>query len=536
MKAYYERPVGSGSRTDLRIAAVAASEGTAAALREAETLYSEEDRRKSAVRGAATFLLILGEYSKAAELLQEGGIDAFSKADLELLRGTHRRSEMKFSANPAIEIVQRYILALCDPHGGPSHTEFLVPEWRLLTFASQRNSLLSLLSAYARVADANATRPEGEIVVSNVQFVAEGDDATGYRVRFGDPSQNGAQKTIAWVVKRGNSYFVLGLRGDESTSGGEALALAEKGEIRGARRWLDWEREEVSGATSADPLASQPFLKLWPLRPEVSESDQILAAAASLALRGRHYERGRDVLIELRGKANDPQFKEAVDFALAQGLTRHMEFADAVPIWRDLWKRYPNSDTAVAGLGAALANSGQLDEALEFTGGFISRDAGYAAALRVRALVFRLRRQYAPAVDVLKRLCDTPKATADDWNRRAWLSLFARGVIEPDLEAAKTADRLTRQANAPAVHTLGSVEAEVGQLKEAHQMLVRYVSLVGSVNSSAQYLMGRIAEGLGLADAAAELYRRIPAPEHDFGETVYGLAQVRLDAMVAAGK
>ena len=80
------------------------------------------------------------------------------------------------------------------------------------------------------------TRALGEIVVSTVDLSAEGSDTAGYRIRYADTSSGGQQKTLGWVVRRENTYYVLGLRGDQATSGGEALALAKRGNLAGARQ------------------------------------------------------------------------------------------------------------------------------------------------------------------------------------------------------------------------------------------------------------------------------------------------------------
>ena len=56
------------------------------------------------------------------------------------------------------------------------------------------------------------------------------------------------------------------------------------------------------------------------------------------------------------------------------------------------------------------------------------------------------------------------------------------------------------RAAAPAeIHTMSAILAETGQLKEARQMLIRYMALFNAsegINVSARYVLGRIAEQL----------------------------------------
>jgi len=102
------------------------------------------------------------------------------------------------------------------------------------------------------------------------------------------------------------------------------------------------------------------------------------------------------------------------------------------------------------------------------------------------------------------------------------------------MEAASTADRLTQGRNSSQVHTLGSVQAETGHFKEARQALVRYLGFFdpsSGINDSAKYLMGRIAEGIGLNETAEKLYSALAKPKIETGDAAYDLAQIRLKIM-----
>jgi len=93
---------------------------------------------------------------------------------------------------------------------------------------------------------------------------------------------------------------------------------------------------------------------------------------------------------------------------------------------------------------------------------------------------------------------------------------------------------LTQNRNVNDIHTLGAVLAETGQLKEARQMLVRYLASVdpsAGMTDAARYLVGRIAEGIGLRDTAQETYSAIARPKVEAGDSVYDLAQIRLKVM-----
>ncbi len=367
-----------------------------------------------------------------------------------------------------------------------------------------------------------------------MEFVPEGSDAIGYRVRSADPTRNGARKTVAWVVRRGDAYQLLGLAGDQSTAGGEALTLAQKGDLAGARRWLNWEREEIAVPSSADPLAGEAFLKLWPLRAGIPERDQILAAAASLVARGHYYRQGADALSAIHAATEDRGFQADIDVAWADGLSRNGEYAEAAPIWRRVQRQYPDSEIAFAALGLALVRSAHLDDALALAASPKPDDDLYAAAQQTRARAFQAQHNYLQAVLAYQAACKSVKATAVDWNNEAWLTLFLPGELKPDVDAANTANRLTQGRNSADVHTLGSIQADTGQLKDARQSLVRYLSFFDAttgINESAQYLMGRIAEGIGLRETAEKFYSAIAKPKVDGGDAAYDIAQIRLKVM-----
>jgi len=537
LRSFYSRPEAASSRADLRIAAVAAAEDSTAALREAARLFPNEEDRKAMVHSAGEFLIWIGEYYKAAGLLGEGG-NSIPQSDLDMLRRAHRSDEIKFSANGPAAAVQRYILALCDQESGLHYSDLLTPEWRGLLLMEQRSELMALLSPFAHLgSEQHWAVAISEIAVSNVEFVSEGSDAIGYRVRFTDPARNGARTSVAWVVKRGDSYKILGLTGDQSTAGGEALALAQRGDLAGARRWLDWEREEITVPSSTDQLAAEPFLMLWPPRPGIPERDQVVAAAASLVARGRYYRKGVEVLSAVRTGTQDRSFQRDIDLAVAEGLGFNGECAEALPEWRRVHAHYPTSELAFDALGCALVWSGRLDEALALAASAKPDDDLYAVAQLVRARVLQVQRKYGEAVQAYQVVCSSAKATAGTWNSKAWLTLFAPGAVTPDVEAANTANRLTQGRSSYVWGTLGSVLAETGQLKEARQALVGYLGLFDpstGIDGAARYVIGRIAEGLGLRETAEESYSAIARPKLDGGDDVYDLAQVRLKIMQQA--
>jgi len=526
-KQFYAREEAKTARSDLKLAAIAAADGVSEALREAERLGQSDDARKTTLRQAALSLLAVGEYSKSAELLSAGSNASTPASDIDLLKRSRRRAETALSKNPVIATVQQAIYTVLDSALSPAFINLMTPEWRRIDPKAERAELLGMLTPYARIAgQALGTRAIADIVVSTVDFSFEGSDELGYRVRFADPAANGERKTIAWVVRRDGDYRILGLRNDLATTGGEALALAEKGNLDGARQWLDWQREEVRVPSVPDPLAGDPFVRLWPAT--VQSTDSILAAAADLVSQGPRYQDAIEVLNGVRQDAKDQAFAAIVDQARAIALLRRGRYAEALPIMRQLYKQYPGSANAFASLGTALIFEGKAAEALELARSVEPTSSMYAAALRLRARAAEYQGNYKDAIGIYQHLSEARNITAGDWNNMAWATLFAPGEAEPNMEWAQKAVQLTQGRNRAAIQTLASVQAEAGKLKEARETILRYIGERDPVDPGTLYVTGRIAEQLGLADATMAMYSKIDKPDRTNGVALYDLAKIRI--------
>ena len=535
VKSFYARVEGKNARKDLLIAALAAQESVAAALAEPQQVASSDEVRKNTLRLAARDLMLIGEYSKSAELYEAGlpPDDASTRLGVEMLRRARRSDEDRYSRDPVIAVVQQYIATLGERNTRDQYQELLTPEWRVLTYDTERSQLFGILTGFSRLGNQTLwARAISDIAIANADFMKDGDDATGYRVSFSDPSTNGTKRPIAWVVRRPEGYRILGLRNNQATAGGEALALTKRGDLAGARRWLDWEQELISPATGPDPLASEPFLKLWPPSRDLPEGDAILAAGASLTVRGLHYKDALPDLYEVRDRVPSGDSREVINHAIGDGLWLHREYSEETPLWRQLFASNPTSQIALNALGYSLAYCGLLDEALQL-GRSIKADNLLPTATRIQARVYSMRHQFADTLQVYRDLCGASKCEATDWNTFAWVSLFPAADVspsdaKPEIGAAETAVR-TSQGRIPAyVHTLATLQAQTGKIKEAHDGLLRYLGTGDNINDSALFLQGSIAEALNLPQVAIGIYGKISKPEILIGDSDYELAQIRI--------
>ena len=532
VKKFYEDET-NDAPLSYRLAALAVTDGAEAAQKVFDAAGVDASRQ-SQFTSAAQYLIFLHEYSAAGQLLRAAMQDEneSARAEIAMLQKTRRREDAQFSKEPPIALAQHLIYALLDPDDEESWKQLFVPEWRDLVVRTERNELLNVLRSWRVVGRASVGwATTADLAVSNADFVSEGSDETGYRVRVPDATNNGAMKTVAWIVKREQGYQVLGLGVSRSPAGGEALKAAQKGDLKSAKQWLDWLREEQTVPTGTDPLAGWAFLKLWPVLK--AGAAEMINAAASLVVRGKYFETALPVLLDAEKNSTAGAYQDAIDLAIIHGYNIHQQWGNARSEAKQLLEDFPDSEVGVDTLLGALMNSGDLSGARKFVEDRLSKDPMSAANLRAQYGLSQRQEDYESAVDAMRKVTHTAKVTATDWNNLAWVSLFANDTGTAVLEAASTANRLTQGRNAADLHTLGCVKALQGDTAGARKALYQYIDLSGTLNDAGRMLLGLITEQLGLPDVARENYEKLTRPKFGVGGSSYALAQKRLAAMKA---
>lgn len=515
-----------------RLAALAATDGLEAAQK-AFDAAGVDASRQSQFASAAQHLIFLHEYSAAAQLRRAAMQDENEsvRAEIAMLQKTRRREDAQFSKEPPIALAQHLIYALLDPDDEESWKQLFVPEWRDLVVRTERNELLNVLRSWRVLGAPLGWVTTADLAVSNAQFVSEGSDETGYRVRIPDATNNGAMKTIAWIVKREQGYQVLGLGVSRSPAGGEALQAAQKGDIKSAKQWLDWMREEQTTPGGADPLAGWAFPKLWPV-PKAGAAEMI-NAAASLVVRGKYFEAALPALLEAEKNSTAGAYQDAIDLAIIHGYNIHQQWGNALSEAKHLLEDFPESEVGLDTLFGALLNSDDLSGARKLIENRLTKDPKSAVNLRAQYRLSQRLEDYEGALEAMRKVTHTAKVTATDWNNLAWVSLFANDTGSATLEAASTANRLTQGRNAADLHTLGCVKALQGDTAGARKALYQYIDLSGSLNEAGRMLLGLIDEQVGLPDVARQNYEKLTQPKFGVGGSSYALAQKRLAAMKA---
>ncbi len=518
----------------IKLAAIAASSGTADVLEEAQYLAPSTDKQKVLLLQTARYLLIARQFRPAAALLQTGASAPQSAAEIDLREIGRARNfdQTTLSKQPAVAAVQRLIAAVFDPIEPDDWKKLVVPEASNLSPIQLRAAFIPFAGGIRLAAAQTSNWPFiADVLTTALDFTAEGDDASGFRIRAAEPGNNAAPKTIAYVVKRNDDYLVLGLFGSAASSA-EALANEENGNLAAARIWLNWAKDEFPPPMDKDPFAAFAFERFWPPAPAAGPA-VVKTAAAILALNTAHFDQGMAALKQLRGQFADPELQNAIDAALAKALLARGQYADAVPLLEQLQTKWPNSESLVRSLIEALIESGHDTQASALIENLQRTEAGALDAQRLRARLFAHQAKFAEAAALDATICANAKATGFDWNDRAWLGLFT--PIDPKLmrDAAEKALELTHGRNPSVLQTLAVVQASTGKLQDARANAYRLADQLGD-SDEVLTVFGRIAEELDLRDIAAGYYRRVKKPQADTELSNYAFAQMRLRELAPA--
>ncbi len=271
----------------IKLAAIAAAGGAADVKEEAQYLFPDAAQRQVVLVEAARYLLNSREFGPAATLfdMAGGAGHGISAKDLAAVKKTRDFDESVASKHPAIAVFQRFICAIFNPPDPDAWKKLVVLDARDLSVPGLRLTLLQLLNGNQEALPSASAGPfVADVLATSLDFSADGNEQTGFRIRIPDPARKATLKTVGYVVKRGSEYLLLGLTGVAASSG-EALAKAQSGDQVSARQWLDWAIEEVGPLKTADPMSGFAFQRLWP--PKSTPAPELVkAAAASLAVLG----------------------------------------------------------------------------------------------------------------------------------------------------------------------------------------------------------------------------------------------------------
>jgi len=512
-----------------RIIAIAATEGSAAALHELGAF--DANTRRGYAQSVGQTLLHLRLYPQATELYDaatQGAPNASTaRPFIEALRKTKRLEELAIDEKDPKSIVQTMILAMV-------HNDFPALK-KLFAFDVKSDddedddadplAIMRTLTTGSNMPPAVL----GDLSYGTMRIQSDGNDKNGYRLRL--RGESGVNMPALFVVRQNGSYIIKATTALVDSVGATVLGFADAGDLESARIWLNWVREDVQAGGGDDPLRGMPFASLWPKDNTATNADEIRTAAASLMLR-KGDERSIPVLLAMREKAANDRTKSWIDVALSAAYATRKDWKSVVPIAERLNAAYPDSDSVFSTHVFALSLSGRTADAEELAKKRLAKKPKDDEALRALSSNAAKARDYASAAKYAEQIVDELSPTQNDYNNAAWFELFV-GNVTHAMENARRATAEESQTSAAALHTLATLYAETGKNIEARDALLRTLdkSRRDQPDSSDWYVLGRMAENYGVRDAALAAYKRVVKKDQNDGASVWELAQRRLVAM-----
>jgi hypothetical protein len=332
---------------------------------------------------------------------------------------------------------------------------------------------------------------------------ASGAPHIGYRLSFGESGHR------VYLSREAGTLKIVATSEDPALLGWEAIDRFAAGDPEGAQRWLDWAREDLAAQGGADPLGPKSWLELWKGLKEESEKTvaaRSRLAAVTLAAPLDHAGRTLSNLLTIE----NPSL--AIDVARAAARAAAGRFAELEEEAARLLARYPDSPRARAWQFAALRGQGDWDRLEKAAKARLEQKPDDAEALRAladwSARVGAVERSREP----LLRLANTPAFTSQDGVHLILASLNTPGDQAAIAEAERLTERLEPTPELQAARA--ALAAEEGEGKKAEKLLREAADgrpLKAPRNEDA-YVIGRLAESLGMADIARDAYQRLPPP------------------------
>jgi tetratricopeptide (TPR) repeat protein len=523
--------------TALIVACEAALNGSQTALAGARKRTGGEEQFKQTVKVAGEMLVNLRKYPLAADLEEAGASGANASdtaADAALYRKTQPHEQLLHLDDPA-SVAMRFEVLTYDPNmtmdqlrsiSSRNGKTVLATQDSLEWFVKRERGLLSGKARQGEFGDVGI-----DIALARAQPKAQGNDVTGYKVTLWGSAD---YKSARYVVKEDGHYRLLGTSRDDAGVGLEALDRIAANDLAGARVLLDWLREDRHLAGGDDPLSGPAFPRFWAKGKDADTASMKLAAASILTGDKQTAAQGLPVMEAARESARNDAEKVNILLALLSGYNSLDEHDKAFAVAAELEKRYPESERAFLTQSFHLRALRRFEEADRLADDRLKRIPGDLAAMRVLVWSATDRGDYVKAHALAQNIIDESKAEPTDLNNVAWYSLFTGKVGPSDIEDALKATQLSNN-NASDLHTLGCVYAEVGKTKEAREVLIQAMDVLGldEPDDNYWYAFGRIAEQYGERDVAIADYARVAKPKRAVAipSSSYQLAQIRLQAV-----
>ena len=531
---------GTNARLGLLLASIAAQRGSEPALARSLEVTSNEDSRMEVIQNAGSLLLELNLYPQAADMLAKVNTGNASLEILDVIRKTKPYTELKVEGNDPAAQLKRLLIASIGPQEPNKEliSQILpVPVGKTEKRKEDpRLQDLKLLNRGVRnmVGTEIPTEARGDILLSNMKIYSEGDDNSGYRLMLESLGVNGL---AFYAVKTPDGYRFVSPSEQGQTIARIAREKVRAGDLKSARMWLDWQREETNADQPDDPLGGSIFARFWK-KGQNGDREAIEVAIAALLADSAEDEDALKVLKSAYENAKTEQEKVNLDLAALREYIRMENFGAALEPAERLFKAQPDSHLAFRFYYYTLAETKKYDAAEKIINDRIKLDSRDLDTFEFISDVSDRKGDFKRSLSLLAPVLQMPKPTPSLLNKYAWTALFVNPMPPDAVEAAQRANRLSDNKNFSIIHTLACVYAEIGRTGEAQKLLIQAMDAdnMEEPNDAIWYIVGRIAEQYGRPAEARSAYLRMEKPEGtaDSPTATYSLAKKRLEGLPKA--
>lgn len=525
----------------LMAACMAMTDGSKAGLEEANKRASNENDYKDIAMTAGKMLMRVRRYPESADFLEAGASGdsaAWAMGIARLLRQAKHHEDIQFANTPA-DAAKHYWLVTRDPSLTQAKLEAVLSRNARTVLKQEDADGLKRILERGKVWNAALAREEDSIDVEldvdlqEADPKGEGSDETGYWEKLGI---SGVANPAIFVVKEDGAYKILGTSQEPNAVALEILDRIGAGDLKGAKALLDWLRNEVHLEGGDDPLGGPVFPRFWTKGQAADGRKMKLAAASMLATDKPTAAQGIALLEAGLKDAEGNRERTNIQLALADGYAIQDNYARMAEVSSELLKDEPESKTAFIDNIVPLMALHRYDEALALVDARLKLLENDSDAFQMKIQIESNRGDIAAARADSKKLASLGKEDGMLLNDDSWFALFSGKVDQSDIAEAIRATELEKDA--PAIlHTLACLYAEVGDTKDAREVLLRAMDDWDLIEPNDQiwYVLGRIAEQYGEREIAIADYRKLEKPKDplELTTSTWQLAQMRLKAMGA---
>ncbi len=499
------------SHRQLKIDALARSQSPAAAIEEAHRLAMDGPGRQRLLAGAAQDLVRWREFSAAGDLVRAAAADSSEPAGLlgfaDVLADV--RPVERFdprSADPMNVVGGLIRAAITNESNAATANMFSSSASHWLSLDGFEQGLAQGFGgASGRLDRTLAPDILVGLVVAGMNVARDGDESVGYQIRLSPRVGNSPLRPRFLVTPENGGYRLAGMSFVPGMAGSEVIARADRGDIAGARRWLDWIWE------SPEDLPA-PMRKLWSHDGQPANAERLRLLGLLLACEAGPSDLTLAAVEASRAAAAD-DVAPAIDAALAKGYLSRGRYLDAVAAAQRFEQRKSDAELSYQLNASALAKAGRWEDVAALAKTRLAANPREETGLRTLAMIGMHEGSAADVVRLLGELDAAGTVNPADLNNLAWATLF---LPEPDARAAGWAQRAAQSGSAAALHTAATVYARSGKTAEAYKLLLQSIGATNRPPRNDDWLvMGAIAESYGLPEVAKAFYRRVEGKPGD---------------------